>query len=192
MSEIILAGKDERPFSTEKAAKRMRTEKAKEGINTRIIPTAGGFALMAVPPEEDTPAESENALIERREKRRPERIPLHKRNVLTVSDKDKDPNYVYRMVNDKDDRIERFKEAGYEIVNKKTDIGDPQVGEGSQVGTPVSKPVGNGRTGYLMRIKREWYDEDQAAKTAKNKLVEKHLTKQPEKPGQYGKVEIGH
>jgi len=189
MSEVILAG-GKRPFSTEQAAKRMQTEKAKEGIKTEVTDVGEGFGLTVVPPEPEV--ESKAALAERRESRRPERIPLHKRNVLTVSDRDKDPNYVYRIVNDKDDRIERFKEAGYEHVLKSDlKIGDPSVEDPSQLGVAVSKPVGAETTGYLMRIKREWYEDDQRAKAEKIKTVENQLQNQPEKQGQYGKVDIG-
>ena len=47
------------------------------------------------------------------------RIPLSGRNVLTVQGKD--PNYAYRIVNDEEDRIARFQDAGYELVADEDD-----------------------------------------------------------------------
>ena len=45
---------------------------------------------------------------------RVKRTPVSGRNVLTVSGKD--PDYEYRVVNDEEDRITRFKDGGYELA----------------------------------------------------------------------------
>ena len=44
---------------------------------------------------------------------RPKRTPINGRNVLTVTGKD--PNYVYRIVNDVGGRVDMFKEAVHEL-----------------------------------------------------------------------------
>jgi len=120
---------------------------------------------------------------------RPQRTPLANRSVLGV--RGKEPGYVYRVVNDVGDRINSFQEAGYEMVtDKDVSIGDRRVGRASQDGTPVSLPVGGGVTGYLMRQKQEFYDEDQAFKEASHKELERSMEKEAEKFADYGKVKF--
>jgi len=103
---------------------------------------------------------------------RVKRTPIGQRNRLTV--KDKDPNYFYRIVNTTDgsgsDRIEDFKEAGYEVVDNK--VGDKRVDTTSGLGKNPDFSVGNGIKAVVMRIPREYYEEDQAAKMAHLKAVE--------------------
>jgi len=111
-------------------------------------------------------------------KNRPKRTPLGARNRLSfqISEEDR-KNYSYRVINDQDDRLARAQEAGYEFVQSEQSLGDLRVAEASTLGANVAKPVGNGVTGYLMRIKKEWYDEDQAAKEAKLKELEQSMQK---------------
>ena len=98
---------------------------------------------------------------------RPKRVPLfdQPRNLLTVEGL---PNgYIGRWFMDKGDRIEKAKRGGWEIVT----YGDLTVGDRT-VNTsknapkdPVIVPTDGGSAHlYLMSIKKEWYDEDQAAK----------------------------
>jgi hypothetical protein len=116
------------------------------------------------------------------------RTPVGKRNILTV--KGKDPNYVYRVVNDVDDRVAQFVEGGYELVNdNSTDVGDKRVSQGTTVGSKKIFSVGQGTKGYLMRIKREWYDEDQAAKQGFVNQQEASI-KEKALDGNYGKLEV--
>jgi hypothetical protein len=91
------------------------------------------------------------------------RTPITVRNRLSV--KDRDPNYHYRIVNVKDDRIEQFQEQGYEIVQA-TQVGDKQVDNPSTLGSGTEVSVGQGMKAVLMRIPKEWYQEDQTAKQA--------------------------
>lgn len=116
------------------------------------------------------------------------RVPVSQRNVLTV--KGKDPNYVYRVVNDQDDRIAQFLEGGYELVEKETtDVGDKRVSQGTAVGSKQHLSVGQGTKAYVMRIKKEFYDEDQAVKQG---FVTKQEASVKEKAldGNYGKLDI--
>jgi hypothetical protein len=100
----------------------------------------------------------------RPDRSKPARIPLGKRDRLKFKGLIDDENYVYRVINDKDDRLKNALEGGYEFINSKEKLDDPIVGEGGAIDSRVSKPVGKGTTGFLMRIKREWYEEDQKLK----------------------------
>jgi len=62
--------------------------------------------------------------------------------------------------------------AGYEFVESDEKVGDARAAESSPVGSRVTKNVGQGTMGYLMRIPIEFYEEDQAAKEAKIKETE--------------------
>lgn len=117
---------------------------------------------------------------------RPVRIPVSGRNILTV--KGKDPAYSYRIVNDEPDRIARFQEGGYELVSDESvKVGDNRVSLPSAEGTVKQMAVGGGRKAYLMRIKKEWYDEDQKAK---QKVVDdlEATTKANAMKGTYGTI----
>ena len=176
MSDGIILKDDGTPFATMEAAKAKRTRMGKEGLDTNIVQVDGGFAL------------------QRREYRKPKkRIPIGTRNVLTFQKKDLDPNYVYRVVNDQGDRIRMFRDAGWEVVEKRggMEIGDPDVGASSQLGSLVMKSVGQDQIGYLMKIKKEYYDEDQEAKADKVRQMESDLRLEEKKPGRYGGVKIG-
>lgn len=99
------------------------------------------------------------------------------RSVLTYSNKE--PGYVYRFVNDYEGRIQVFLNAGYELVpTGEGQVGDKRVGTATDMGTIVSRPAGGGITSYLMRIKQEWYDEDQQVKLAHIKQMEQDMADQ--------------
>ncbi len=111
-----------------------------------------------------------------------------KRNVLTVSGKD--PNFEYRIVNDTGDRVASMQERGYEIVTDKgVTVGDRRIANPTQEGSPVQASVGGGTKAYVMRIRKDWYEEDQAAKAAQTAEVEAAM-KRDAKEGMYGKLEI--
>jgi len=112
-----------------------------------------------------------------------QRTPLGARNTLTFSDME--PGYSYRVINDVDDRLTRAEAAGYEFVEAKKGLGDVRAAEATKMGSKVSKPVGGGKVGYLMRIKEEWYQEDQAEKA--RKISESEATmKASAAKGEYG------
>lgn len=119
--------------------------------------------------------------------KRVERKPLHQQGPQAVSG-DKDPNYVYRFVNDTGSRIHNFTQAGYEMV---TDadlvVGDSRVKDSSELGSAKRVISNDGTTSYLMRIKKEWYDEDQAAKAARIDETEQAM-KQEASTGMYGSI----
>jgi hypothetical protein len=167
---------DGTPFATQEAAKAKRTHMGKEGLDTNIVTVDGGFAL------ENKPYDKPKV-----------RIPVGTRSVLSVRKEDKDPAYVYRFVNDDGDRIRSFRDAGWEAVEKRSgmQIGDPDVSAGNQLGSLVTKTVGKEKTGYLMRIKKEFYKEDQEVKAEKIRQSESDLKMEEKKQGRYGSVSIG-
>jgi hypothetical protein len=116
------------------------------------------------------------------------RTPVGRRNVLTLSGKE--PGYEYRYVNDIGDRVQQFLDAGYELVEaKNVQIGDSRIGRPSAEGSNAQASVGNGVKAFAMRIREDWYAEDQAAKQAHVKAIE-DATKEKALDGTYGKLEI--
>lgn len=120
---------------------------------------------------------------------RSKRTPLANRSVLGI--KGKEPGYVYRIVNDTGDRVASFQEQGYEIVTDSSiTIGDRRVGRASQDGSPVQVAVGGGVDGFLMRIKEEYYQEDQAYKEQKLAELEQSMKKDATDNADYGSLKI--
>ena len=96
------------------------------------------------------------------------------RNKLTVHGKD--PDYEYRHVLDVDGRVLDLQERGYEIVeNKGIEVGDKRVAAASSTGSVVSTPSGDGRKLILMRIKKEYFEEDKRTKEAEVDRTEEQL-----------------
>jgi hypothetical protein len=95
---------------------------------------------------------------------RPRRTPVAKRNRLEI--KNKEAGYHYRIVNDVDDKIPLLVEQGYEIVPdaKVGATGNRRVDNPSALGSTSSISVGQNTKAVVMRIKDDWYKEDQAAK----------------------------
>lgn len=121
---------------------------------------------------------------------RPRRTPIGQRNVLSVEGKE--PGYRYRVVNDTGDRVAQFLNAGYELVDAASvRIGDKRVQQTSAEGTKAQVSVGNGTKAYVMRIKEEYYKEDQDQKQAHvNRLEESIKTQVSSGKADYGKVSI--
>ena len=120
------------------------------------------------------------------------RIPMgSRRNLTTVNDTP--DGYVDRWVNDVTGRISRIKQAGYEHVQDAS-VGDSNVdGTHSQDGV-VSRDMGQGTTAYLMRQKREDFEEDQTAKQVVVDESEDSIRRGPndnKNDGYYGSVSIG-
>lgn len=101
---------------------------------------------------------------------RKERIPLGvARARLAVADKD--PNYEYRWVKGSPDRLSAAENGGYEFVDQAGKVGENAKDGNTDMGSRVSQVVGHNTDGsprrdYLMRIKKEFYQEDQAVKQA--------------------------
>lgn len=120
--------------------------------------------------------------------RRVKRNPVEGRNRLTV--KGKDPEYVYRVVNDTEDRVHDLLDVGYEVeLSEDIRVGDSRIDDTSKLGKVRTISVGGGIKAVLMRIRKDWYDEDQAAKQAYVKKTEEAMRPDPN-DGTYGKVSL--
>lgn len=123
---------------------------------------------------------------------RPKRIPLGQRNKLTVEGLTDRDEFVYRWINDTEDRITACVNAGWEFVDKKGKIvGDGPQSEGQ--GSRLSKSVGNGVTGYLMKVPRKIWEEDRKERVDKpTDFLEKGMQEQASdrSQGRYGSVII--
>ena len=119
---------------------------------------------------------------------RPQRVPVGTRNILTVAGKD--ANYAYRIINDSGDRVQEFMDAGYELVEASSvRVGDKRVNSGSSEGSKAQLSVGQGQKAFVVRIKKEWYEEDQRMKQRRVDELEQ-ATKAKALDGTYGKLEI--
>ena len=108
---------------------------------------------------------------------RPKRTPINKRDILSV--KGKEPGYHYRIVNDTGDRIADLQDRGYELVDAKdVRVGDKRVNSAAPEGSKAQVSVGGGQKAFVMRIKQEWFDEDQTAKQDEIKKLEQSMLQQ--------------
>lgn len=174
---------DGTPYATLEAAKSARTRLGAEGIDWNVVNVDGGFAL------------------EYREYKQPKkRIPIGTRNVLGIDKSKLDTkNYSYRIVNDTGDRLTRYRDAGWEPHTTSDEdmiVGDPDVGNSRRLGSLVTKVVDKrGTQAYLMKIRKEYYEEDQEAKAEKIRQTENDLrfekTQNPDRKGRYGEVKFG-
>lgn len=121
---------------------------------------------------------------------RPRRTPINgTRNRLNV--RGKEDGYVYRIVNDVDDRVQSFQEMGYEIVTDAgVSVGDKRVATATQEGSPVKVSVGQGVQAYVMRQKQEWYDEDQKAKQQQVNELEASMKQEAKSNGLVGDIKL--
>ncbi len=130
-----------------------------------------------------------------------DRVPVSgTRDIMAVLGKEK--GFVYRWVIDTDERgsrIWKFKRGGWDFSPLSTDGGDIVIGQEAvykteQDGSIVRLHTGAGKYSYLMRIKEEWYHEDQKAKADAINEVEKGLTRDADSDsdvdGQYGSVKV--
>jgi hypothetical protein len=117
------------------------------------------------------------------------RKPLTQRGPQAIAGT-KESDYEYRFVNDTGSRIHNFQAAGYELVTgDDLSVGDNRVSDASDLGSAKRVISNDGTTSYLMKIKKEWYSEDQATKAAA--LAEQEAAmKQEATTGMYGKLNI--
>lgn len=102
----------------------------------------------------------------RTETGRKTRVPLGvARSKLSVPER---PGYKRRWVNDTEGRLAQATQGGYEYATDQSlQIGSPDVdNENRDLGARISRVVdkSTGQKAYLMEIKEEFYEEDQAAK----------------------------
>lgn len=131
---------------------------------------------------------------------RPARVSVNQqRDKLSVLGLDTD-NFYYRWVNDIEDRLHIFKNAGYEFVLK-TEIkssGDPTVDSSLGTDSRIRKGVGGGLTAFLMKLpidfKKE-YDAEKEADLLETERTMHRLQKDTGDPrsqdADFGRVDIG-
>lgn len=95
------------------------------------------------------------------QERRVRRTPIGKRNKFTIENRD--PNYQYRVVNDVEGRVQDLLDQDYEI-DLTAKVGEKRVDEISSLGSAKQISVGGGIKAIVMRKRKDWFEEDQAAK----------------------------
>jgi hypothetical protein len=121
--------------------------------------------------------------------KRKTRKPLFQRGPQAISG-DKDKDYHYRFVNDIGSRVYNFQEAGYEFVSdSELAVGDSRVIDPNDISSRKRVVSNDGTVSYLMRIKKEFYDEDQ---TTKMEHVDESETsmKRDASQGMYGSIKL--
>ena len=117
------------------------------------------------------------------------RRPLHLRGPLTISG-EKDSEFVYRFVNDTGSRIEQLKQAGYEMVtDENLVVGENRVSDAGQHGSAKRVISKDGTVSYLMKQKKEWFEEDKAAKRERNDEITNQI-KDTATQGMYGSIKM--
>lgn len=128
--------------------------------------------------------------MSRVQSKRPERKSLFQRGPQSIAG-DKDPDYVYRFVNDTGSRVANFQAAGYEVVrDENLVVGDNRVFDPSAEGSGKRVVSNDGTVSYLMRIKKEYYAEDQAAKQSYVDETEGAIKQTASQGADYGSVKI--
>lgn len=121
---------------------------------------------------------------------RAKRTPINGRNVLSVSNKQ--AGYHYRFVNDMGDRVQSFLDNGWEqVAADDVIVGDRRVAAAKGLGSKAQASVNkDGTKAFVMRIKQEWFDEDQAEKAKHVDELEKSMKQQALSSSDYGKLDI--
>jgi hypothetical protein len=125
--------------------------------------------------------------ISKRIKARRKRIPVDTSR-LRLATKEKE-GYRRRWVLDKDDRLSKFGDGGYNFVSSddfEFEYDDVKNSNGSVNSVVSCSSGGGGKKMYLMEIKEEWYLEDQKKKDQKIKDKENLLKKGTDKHGKVG------
>ncbi len=137
----------------------------------------------------DDKRKTRQSQTDRTPERPKKRVPVGaNRNLMTLDNMD--PAYQYRWVNDSPGRIMRFTQGGYEHVVHDVNVGERRADSSSGVSSVVVKDVGKGTQAYLMRIKKEYYEEDKKAKAAALNSAEESMQRNLNNngDGSYGKV----
>ena len=133
-----------------------------------------------------------------KEAKRPSRIHISGgRDVLTVRGAEElEKEFHLCWVNDY--LVDKYRLGGYEFVywtdltEDNEQVGDSRVNTDSPMESRVSKNVGNGVTGFLMKIPLEYYQEDKVSKDRRTDELENAMKTQLNSGnnGTYGKVQI--
>jgi hypothetical protein len=123
----------------------------------------------------------------------PRRQPLGSRQRIRVKVPEGD-GYKYRIANNAADggnRVENLLDQGYEVVPQVERTGDRRVDEASAIGSASSNiNLGRQDKGTLMRIKDEWYEQDQVSKHAQADSLEQRMKDSVRQAADYGKFTV--
>jgi hypothetical protein len=136
---------------------------------------------LTLPKREETKAKEREVTLSKR-------VPVGgNRDILTVDGME--DGWHYRWVLDLGNRTKKFQKAGYEFVTHEVTVGDARAGTPEGLGSIVEALSGNGTQKLvLMRIKQEYYNEDQKAKEDEILALEAGMGK--DISGTYGKIGI--
>lgn len=118
---------------------------------------------------------TEEVILARRERRDMDGGDLK----LHVDESQKDPDYHYAFVNDEANRIERKESRDWEKVEK--------AGGGHDVRLVGTKKEGGPLSAYLMRIRKEFHEDDYRQKQKDIDLVEDAIKRGEDNNGEVGK-----
>jgi hypothetical protein len=128
--------------------------------------------------------------MSRVQEKRVARKPMFQRGPQSITG-DKDPDFEYRFVNDTGSRVTNFQSAGYELVQDESIVvGDSRVFDPSDLGSAKCVTSNDGTKSYLMRIKKEWYKEDQTAKQSQIDETEKAMKTDASRASDYGSFKV--
>lgn len=159
------------------------TEDASSAPVTASVPEAG--KIKGRPRGRPRRAREETHEPVREPNGRAERIPLgrHRQKLLSSSR----PGFMRRWINDKNARILQAQQGGWSFVRK-----DGSTAATSDPGDGISQIVGNKEGGepmraFLMEIRKEWWDADQAEKQNKIDETETQIRRGKDEFGEPGK-----
>lgn len=117
---------------------------------------------------------------EKERRRRRQGFGMERSLKLHVPDDSKDPNYVYRWVNDDGRRVRQLTEMDdWDLVSdEKIAESDRQAGLGTRAERVVGKTEqGAGQRAYLLRKRRDWYEADKKEEQKALVDVERKMAK---------------
>lgn len=124
------------------------------------------------------------------QEKRVARKPMFQRGPQSIAG-EKDPNFEYRFVNDTGSRVANFQAAGYELVqDADIVVGDSRVFDPSDLGSAKCVTSNDGTKSFLMRIKKEWHQEDQTAKLQQVNETEKAMKSDASRGSDYGSLKL--
>ena len=102
---------------------------------------------------------------------------------------------MYRWVRDIGEnggRIQLFQRAGYDLATQEEQltVGQDSVFKTENIGSNITKPESDGSLLFLMKQKKEWYDEDQANKATALNTQFNEVKNSDNKNGHYGELKI--
>jgi hypothetical protein len=71
-----------------------------------------------------------------------------------------EPGFHYAFINE--ENVGSAQDQGFEFVTHAIKVGNKHIDVSQMQGKQITRNVGGGVIGYLMRVPQEWYDEDMA------------------------------